>query len=56
MVADGLVYRRVGVDDRRRVLVLLAPRGRIAHDRLAPLVAQEMARIGAQHPASTSGG
>ena len=48
MVADGLVYRRVGVDDRRRVLVLLAPRGRIAHDRLAPLVAQEMARIGAQ--------
>ncbi len=50
MVADGLVYRRVGVDDRRRVLVLLAPRGRIAHDRLAPLVAQEMARIGAQAP------
>jgi DNA-binding MarR family transcriptional regulator len=50
MVADGLVYRRVGVDDRRRVLVLLAPRGRTAHDRLAPLVAQEMTRLADQAP------
>ena len=32
------------------MLVLLAPRGRVAHDRLAPLVAQEMARIAAQAP------
>jgi MarR family transcriptional regulator, organic hydroperoxide resistance regulator len=50
MVADGLVHRRVDVDDRRRVLVLLAPRGRTAHDRLAPLVAQELARISSQAP------
>jgi len=50
MVADGLVYRRAGVDDRRRVLVLLAPRGRTAHDRLAPLVAREMARLADQAP------
>ncbi len=50
MVADGLVYRRVGVDDRRRVLVLLAPRGRVAHDRLAPLVSQELTRIADQAP------
>lgn len=50
MVADGLVYRRVGVDDRRRVLVLLAPRGRVAHDRLAPLVSQELTLIADQAP------
>jgi DNA-binding MarR family transcriptional regulator len=50
MVADGLVYRRVDVEDRRRVLLLLAPRGRLAHERLAPLVAQELARINAQAP------
>ncbi len=50
MVADGLVYRRVGVDDRRRVLVLLAPRGRVAHDRLAPLVAQELTHLADQAP------
>jgi DNA-binding MarR family transcriptional regulator len=45
MVADGLVHRRVDDEDRRRVLVLLAPRGRAAHDQLAPLVAEEEARI-----------
>jgi DNA-binding MarR family transcriptional regulator len=50
MVADGLVYRRVDVDDRRRVLLLLAPRGQVAHDRLVPLVAQELTRIAAQAP------
>ncbi|MDP9496428.1 MAG: MarR family transcriptional regulator [Actinomycetota bacterium] len=45
MVADGLVYRRVDDTDRRRVLVLLAPRGRAAHDRLARQVHEEDARI-----------
>jgi DNA-binding MarR family transcriptional regulator len=50
MVADGLVYRRVDVDDRRRVVVLLAPRGRTAHDRLAPLVARELTRLADQAP------
>ncbi len=45
MVADGLVYRRVDDTDRRRVLVLLAPRGRAEHDRLARQVHEEDARI-----------
>ena len=45
MVADGLVHRRVDHDDRRRVLVMLSPRGRAAYDRLAPLVAEEEARV-----------
>jgi len=54
MVADGLVHRRVDPGDRRRVLVMLSPRGRAAHDRLAPLVAQEEARVAAV--ASVTGG
>jgi DNA-binding MarR family transcriptional regulator len=45
MVADGMVYRRVDDTDRRRVLVLLAPRGKTAHQRLAEHVAQERSRI-----------
>jgi DNA-binding MarR family transcriptional regulator len=44
MVADGLVYRRVDDTDRRRVLVLLAPRGRTAHRRLAEHVRDEHRR------------
>ncbi len=53
MVADGLVHRRVDDTDRRRVLVLLAPRGRAAHDRLARHVHDENARI--SHLAFRSG-
>ena len=53
MVADGLVHRRVDDTDRRRVLVLLAPRGRTAHDRLARHVHEENVRIG--HLAVSSG-
>ena len=45
MVADGVVYRRVDDTDRRRVLVLLAPRGKAAHRRLAEHVAEERRRI-----------
>ncbi len=45
MVADGMVYRRVDDTDRRRVLVLLAPRGKTAHQRLAEHVAEERRRI-----------
>lgn len=45
MVADGLVHRRVDDADRRRVLVLLAPRGRTAYNRLARHVHEENARI-----------
>lgn len=45
MVADGLVHRRVDDTDRRRVLVLLAPRGRAAHRRLADPVLEEERRV-----------
>lgn len=45
MVADGLVHRRIDDTDRRRVLVLLGPRGRAAHRRLAGLVVQEERRV-----------
>lgn len=45
MVADGLVHRRVDDTDRRRVLVLLAPRGKAAHRRLAELVGEEHGRM-----------
>lgn len=45
MVADGLVHRRVDDTDRRRVLVLLAPRGRAAHRRLAYPVLEEERRV-----------
>ena len=45
MVADGMVYRRVDDTDRRRVLVMLAPRGKTAHRRLAEHVAEEHRRI-----------
>lgn len=45
MVADGLVHRRVDDADRRRVLVLLAPRGRAAHRRLADCVLEEERRV-----------
>ena len=52
MVADGMVYRRVDDTDRRRVLVMLAPRGKAAHRRLAEHVAQEHRRIGVLAAAS----
>ena len=47
LVAGNLVHRRVDETDRRRVLVLLAPRGQALHERLAPLVAREQARLAA---------
>lgn len=45
MVASNLVHRRTDDSDRRRVLVLLAPRGRALHDRLIPLVECERERV-----------
>lgn len=39
LVERGLVYRRPDEQDRRRVLVLLADRGRAQHAALAPAVA-----------------
>ena len=45
MVAANLVYRRGDENDRRRVVVHLAPRGRAAHAKLAPLVQAEHAEL-----------
>ena len=45
MVATNLVYRRGDGNDGRRVLVHLAPRGRVAHDRLTPLVQAEQQEL-----------
>lgn len=45
MVAANLVHRRTDDSDRRRVLLLLAPRGRALHDRLLPLVERERERV-----------
>jgi DNA-binding MarR family transcriptional regulator len=47
LVAANLVHRRVDDADRRRVLVVLAPRGRATYDRLAPLVQREQERAAA---------
>lgn len=45
MVADNLVYRRADPGDRRRVLLHLAARGRILHQRAAHRVAEDHARV-----------
>jgi DNA-binding MarR family transcriptional regulator len=38
LVANNLVYRKIDLEDRRRVRVLLTPRGKSLHRRLAALV------------------
>jgi DNA-binding MarR family transcriptional regulator len=45
LVAANLVHRRADDNDRRRVLVLLTPRGGALHDRLSPLVERERAQV-----------
>jgi DNA-binding MarR family transcriptional regulator len=45
LVAAKLVYRRVDVTDRRRVLVFLAARGRAAYRRLRPVVEDSIAGL-----------
>lgn len=45
MVADTLVYRRPDPRDRRRVLLHLAARGRILHQRAAHRVARDQSEI-----------
>ncbi|MFC4034287.1 MarR family winged helix-turn-helix transcriptional regulator [Streptomyces polygonati] len=51
MVADNLVYRRPDPGDRRRVLLHLAARGRILHQRAAHRVAEDQAALRAALPA-----
>jgi DNA-binding MarR family transcriptional regulator len=45
MTAANLVHRRTDPDDRRRILVFLAPRGRKRMETLAPLVEQSYAEL-----------
>lgn len=50
MVADNLVHRRPDPSDRRRVLLHLAPRGRIRHERAAHRLAEDQALLLASLP------
>jgi DNA-binding MarR family transcriptional regulator len=52
MTAESLVYRRADPEDRRRVLLYLAARGRILHRRAAHRVAEDQARVMAALPGS----
>lgn len=45
LVSNNLVYRRVDQTDRRRVLVFLAARGRVAYRRLRPVVEESLADV-----------
>ncbi|WP_219418559.1 MarR family winged helix-turn-helix transcriptional regulator [Pseudonocardia nigra] len=45
MVADNLVYRRVDVHDRRRVLVFPTPHGRALHRRLSLAIEEDQQRL-----------
>ncbi len=45
MVADGLVYRRTDITDRRRVLAFATPRGRERHECLTSLVDAAIAEL-----------
>jgi|GEM_PF-1709039 len=53
MVADTLVHRRPDPADRRRVLLHLAPRGRILHERAAHRLAEAQVPYLAALPALT---
>ncbi|AXB42820.1 MarR family transcriptional regulator [Amycolatopsis albispora] len=45
LVTTAAAYREVDAEDRRRVRVYLGPRGRAAHRRLAPKVAEAEAEL-----------
>jgi DNA-binding MarR family transcriptional regulator len=45
MVADGMVMRTMDPQDRRRVLVMLAPAGWVAYERLSQLTTSQESRI-----------
>jgi DNA-binding MarR family transcriptional regulator len=45
LVANNLVYRRVDLEDRRRVRILLTPRGKSLHRRLSALVERSQTEL-----------
>jgi DNA-binding MarR family transcriptional regulator len=50
MIADGLVMRTADPQDRRRVLVMLAPAGRVAFERLNRITTSQEIRIKSRLP------
>lgn len=55
MVADGLVLRLLDVQDRRRVLVALAPTGKVALRRLSRITSSQEERIKKRVPKAKLG-
>lgn len=45
LVANNLVYRRIDLEDRRRVRIFLTPRGKSLHRRLAAIVERSQAEL-----------
>jgi len=45
LVANNVVYRRIDLEDRRKVRIFLAARGRSLHRRLAVIVAQSQENL-----------
>jgi DNA-binding MarR family transcriptional regulator len=50
MVADGLVLRLLDPNDRRRVLITLAPAGKVALRRLSRIISSQESRISKRLP------
>lgn len=50
MISDGLVFRSPDAEDRRRVLVSVAPAGRALFRRLSRITTSQEARIAEQLP------
>ncbi len=55
MVADGLVLRLIDADDRRRVLIALAPAGKVAVRRLSRISTSQETRIKKRVPKAKLG-
>lgn len=45
LVANNIVYRRVDLEDRRRVRILLTPRGKSLHRRLAAVIERSQSEL-----------
>jgi DNA-binding MarR family transcriptional regulator len=50
LVANSLVYRRIAVEDRRKVRIFLTTRGKRLHRRLSAIVERSQAELLAETP------
>jgi DNA-binding MarR family transcriptional regulator len=50
LVANSLVYRRIAVEDRRKVRIFLTTRGKSLHRRLSAIVERSQAELLAETP------